>query len=53
MFASDFPVLGQRRLLRQVRALPWRDADEERAVLESTARDFYHIPPLPNEGTLS
>jgi predicted TIM-barrel fold metal-dependent hydrolase len=53
MFASDFPVLGQRRLLRQVRALPWTDADEERTVLELTARDLYRIPPLPNEGTLS
>lgn len=45
MFASDFPVLRQDRLLRQVRSLPWRDAQEERAVLGATARAFYRIPP--------
>jgi predicted TIM-barrel fold metal-dependent hydrolase len=46
MFASDFPVLGQRRLLRRVLALPWKDAEEKRAVFESTARAFYRVPPL-------
>ncbi|MGH2560975.1 MAG: amidohydrolase family protein [Thermomicrobiales bacterium] len=44
MFASDFPVLRQNRLLRQVRSLPWRDEGEMRDVLERTARAFYRIP---------
>ncbi|MGH2535501.1 MAG: amidohydrolase family protein [Thermomicrobiales bacterium] len=51
MFASDFPVLRQDRLLRRVRALPWRDDDELRQVLERTARAFYRIP-LPRGAAL-
>jgi predicted TIM-barrel fold metal-dependent hydrolase len=51
MFASDFPVLGQRRLLRKLRGIPWNDPNEERAVLELTARDFYRVPPLPGGET--
>jgi predicted TIM-barrel fold metal-dependent hydrolase len=51
MFASDFPVLRQDRLLRRVRSLPWRDNDELRDVLERTARAFYRIP-LPTGGGL-
>lgn len=46
MFASDYPVLRQDRLLRRVRQLPWRDAEELRSVLGTTARQVYRIDPV-------
>lgn len=43
LFASDYPVLGQERLLRRVRALPWVDARQETAVLGANAMRVYRI----------
>lgn len=43
MFASDFPVLRQDRLLRRVQQIPWRDAREQALVLGETARKVYQI----------
>jgi hypothetical protein len=49
MFASDYPILRQDRLLRRVRQLPWRDAEEQRRVLGATARQVYRIDPASEQ----
>lgn len=49
MFASDFPILRQDRLLRRVQQIPWRDAREQALVLGETARKVYQIEPVSEQ----
>ena len=41
MFGSDFPVLGQGRLLTKVAALPWASVDDAAMVLAGTAERLF------------
>ena len=43
MFGSDFPVLGQERLLKKVANLQWHSAEEARLVLAGTASRVFHL----------
>ena len=43
MFGSDYPVLGQRRLLEKVAALPWASVDDAAAVLAGTAERLFGV----------
>jgi len=49
MFASDFPVLRQDRLLRKVRGAGGLRPEEEALVLAETARRVYGLPLPPEE----
>jgi predicted TIM-barrel fold metal-dependent hydrolase len=49
MFASDYPILRQDRLLRRVQQIPWRGADEPVLVLGETARRVYQIEPVSEQ----
>ena len=41
MFGSDFPVLGQGRLLAKVAALPWASVEDAATVLAGTAERLF------------
>ena len=41
MFGSDYPVLGQGRLLKKVASLPWSTADDAERVLSVTAERLF------------
>lgn len=43
MFGSDYPVLGQRRLLEKVAGLPWASVDDAAAVLAGTAGRLFGV----------
>lgn len=43
LFASDFPVLGQSRLMEAVSCLQWETASDRRAVMGLNAQRFYAI----------
>ena len=43
MFGSDFPVLGQSRLLAKVAALPWASAEDAEEVLAGTAGRLFGV----------
>ena len=43
MFGSDFPVLGQGRLLAKVAALPWASVDDAAMVLAGSAERLFGV----------
>lgn len=44
LFASDYPVLKQRRFLERVLATNWRTDEERAAVMSENAIRTYHLP---------
>jgi len=43
MFGSDFPVLGQGRLLAKVAAMPWASVEDAATVLAGTAERLFGV----------
>ena len=44
IFASDFPVLGQKRLVDRMATMTWQDQKTISAVLSGNARRIYRLP---------
>jgi predicted TIM-barrel fold metal-dependent hydrolase len=44
LFASDYPVLKQKRFLERTLATEWRSEQERAAVLNGNARRVYRLP---------